>query len=228
MPKGNPYGGYKPHKLRNPKVVTLYHEKGKIRIVHCIKFDVLRNEKLQITDYVATAREPNDWFTASIFPAKHWMTKEEWEKRKEAAKRSLPKAPAPEVNVASATIPVPEPPAPVPAPPSSPEAPKPTFISLEEEEDELSEADMKALEAPPAPQKVLTINDELPNEYNAKLHLKEKFGLGRPEDLVTFEAHVATNVIAQEAQRKIEQMKHRAEMNRKLMSEHAGFMPDGS
>lgn len=243
MPKGNPYGGkYKPHKIRNPKVVVMFHESGKMKIINCIKFDAIRNDRLQTSDYVATAAEPMGWYTASIFPAKHWMTKEEWEKRKEASPKSLPVAPVPDVYIAENTPPAPDPPSPpssaVPAPPSAGHVGPLTFTSIEEEtkfvpedeEGELTEADLATMSKPPpaAPTKVLSINDELPGEYNARIHLKEKFGLGKPEDLVTFDAHVAKNLIDQEASRKIKQMRNRSEMMNDLMREKSGFTSDGS
>ena len=227
----NPYSSpgkahYKPHRLRNPKTVTIYHlDSGKYKTVFCFKFDVLKNEKGQISDYVATVKETKDWLTAAIFPAKYWCTKEEWEKRKEAMP-SLPKTPAPAVLVApAATVPDPVATAPPPTLPPSPEAEKKlTFTSLEDEE--VSPSEMAALDKPKVAVRPLSLDEELPGEYNPKAHAKDKFALGKPEDLVMFTSTVEKNLIDQEAKRKIAQMQHRKEMGEKLMQEKAAFMAD--
>jgi hypothetical protein len=221
----NPYGGPKPRKLRNPKVVVIFHNSGKFKVLNCFKFDVLKNDKGQVSDYVATSKEFGDWLTASIFPAKYWCTREEWEKRKEAREKSLPKTPAPAVLVApAATVSAPVATAPPPTLPALPEPETMTFTPPDEEN--VSQAELAALVAPRVAVAPVSLDEEMPGEYNPKAHVKDKFAFGKPEDLLHFDDSVAKSLIDQEAKRRIEIARHRGEIQKKIMTEHAGFGPD--
>lgn len=230
----NPWGGHKPKRLRNPKQVTLYHRRtGKSRHVLCFKFDTVTTPKGNPTDYVATAREPGDWYTAAVFPAKHWCLKDEWERRQKAqaigtgAPKPTDDKPAePPAATASERSPASDLPA-VAVPPTPPvprEPPETASVGLTDDDDEVTEDDIAVLNAPP--KRPPTLDEELPGEYNARLHLKDKYGLGKPEDLAMFDAKVQQNVIEQDARRRIEMRRHGAEMQKKLLIEKAGFTSD--
>lgn len=235
---GNPYGGPKPFKLRNPKTVTLFNTKnGKYTVKYCYKSDILKNEKGQITDYTCTAKEHGDWFTVSVFPARSWCSKEEWEKRshppREKAAPVEMEAEPPEA--APVTV---DPPTDLPAPLAAPTAPPPpsgkklTFTVLdannvavhEEDNEDITPAELAALSKPRVGP--VSLDVELPGEYNPRAHLNEKLAEKlTPEDLVKLKAHVETNWVEDEAKRKIAQMRHRTQMERDLLAEKAGFMP---
>lgn len=101
---------------------------------------------------------------------------------------------------------------PTPEPEPEPTAAQPPApVPVAADPDALTQAEEEALNGPvrPFPEKrVGNLDDELPGEYNAMLHMKkDKYPFGNPDDLKIFDALVTAEAVKQEALRKLAQRK---------------------
>lgn len=257
--------------LHNPLLVSLRHQNGRRRHIHCISVDVLEN-RIGVTFRGANDRSRylTEWFDRKFWhlitgdeQKAYYQKKEEFrelvkdqEYQERVAKREARDARrarrlgvnspedlealkqrrhlrrqeiAREVNAQAQASP------PVSTPVEVPPAVKPEEVAPPPaplDPDALTQAEEAALNGPVRPfpeQRVGNLDTELPNEYNAMLHMKkDRYPFGDPEKLVIFDALVTSEAVKQEAIRKIMQRKKALEMRQAVEKGDAVWTTGGS